>query len=197
MARTSSRISSRSKRRQGKPRRSVSRTKSVRRLSNHDQTSPTVLVSRRPEQEQLSAATTQENSDSRILEKLHPELLGGAAYLRLSKQFGSERLQTAGPAALTFQEEMHPKDPLEGLALSQALLAHARAAWLTKLLTSQTNPDSFRIISEACERAAGTFQRLVQAIAEYRRPAGSTKTLKEAPEDGARSLDGSGRMSNG
>jgi hypothetical protein len=65
---------------------------------------------------------------------------------------------------------MLPADALERLALSQLLLAHGRTAWLTKLLTDQSDAQSFGVISEACERATGSFVRLMRAFGEYRRP---------------------------
>jgi hypothetical protein len=120
-----------------------------------------------------------QKSMSLILEKLHPELLGDLSYHFLSRAMSltGEHLEAAVPSALSFQEQMQPKDGLERLALTQALLAHARAAWLTKLLTSQMSAQSLAIISEACERASGTFGRLMRAIAEYRRPPSSSATV--------------------
>jgi hypothetical protein len=84
----------------------------------------------------------------------------------------SEMIEAAGPSIIAFHQEIATKDPLERMAYAQSLLAHARAAWLTKLLTEQTDAHALGIVSEACERAAGTFGRLTRAINEYRRPAG-------------------------
>jgi hypothetical protein len=110
---------------------------------------------------------------------LPPDFLGIPAYLHLSMKMSlPEQFREAmGAGALSFLEAMRPKDPLECIAHSQALLAHARAAWLTKLLTAQTDPHSMQVVSDACERAAGTFGRLMRAIGEYQRPAGPTTTV--------------------
>ena len=138
------------------------------------------LARRSSDQLQLPPSSKpNEDSKSRVLAKMHPELLGDVAYLYLSNKMSpiQELLEAAGPGALSLQEQMRPKDALERLALTQALLAHGRAAWLTKLLTRHTNAQSLAIISEACERAAGTFARLMRAIAEYRRPPNSSTTV--------------------
>jgi hypothetical protein len=111
--------------------------------------------------------------EMRLRERAHPTCLGSAAYLCLSDHvpLPADLAEAAAPATITFLEEMGPRDALERLALSQVLLAHGRTAWLTKSLTAQTSPDMFRVLSEACEHAAGTFVRLMRAFAEYRRPA--------------------------
>lgn len=86
-------------------------------------------------------------------------------------------MELALAAILSFQKQMHPKDGLERLALSQILMAHARTAWLTKLLAAETEATTLAVISEAAERASGTFARLTRAIAEYRQPKTSHATV--------------------
>jgi hypothetical protein len=72
---------------------------------------------------------------------------------------------------------MHPKDPLDALAITQALMAHVRAVWLTELATKQSNVQALGIINEAADRASGTFVRLLRAIPEYRQPKNPSATL--------------------
>ena len=136
---------------------------------------------------------------------MHPDLLGDAAYLRVSdKMLLPEEMRDAaalGPAH--FCTQMLPADALERLALSQLLLAHGRTAWLTKLLTDQRDVQSFEVISEACERATGSFVRLMRAFGEYRRPfsSGTSVSIGQAnlahqqvvqnfPKGGARGKNG-------
>jgi hypothetical protein len=120
-----------------------------------------------------------QDSVSQELKNFPPGLLGDCAYIILSESMlpSGQPLEAAALGAVSFQEQMRPNDGLERLALTQALAAHARAAWLTQRLTAQTNPKSLGIISEACERAAGTFVRLMRAIAEYRQPRTSGATV--------------------
>jgi len=121
-------------------------------------------------------------AEMRLFEKAQPTCIGSAAYLYLSSKIPlpPELTESAAPATMTLLEEMGARDALERLALSQVLLAHGRAAWLTKSLATQTDPDSFRVISEACERAAGTFVRLMRAFTEYRRPANTATNVSIA-----------------
>jgi len=110
---------------------------------------------------------------------LSPDFVGIPAYLRLSLKMSlpEAMVDAVGPGAISFVEEMQPKDPLERLAFSQLLLAYSRTVWLTRLMAGQTDPDSLQVVSEACERAAGTFGRLMRATSEYRSPAGPTTTV--------------------
>jgi hypothetical protein len=117
-----------------------------------------------------------------MLEKMHPNFVGNLAYISLCEAMGisGEFLEAAIPSSLNFQEQMRPLDPLEGLALTQALVAHANAMWLAKLAAAQTNPHSLCAISEASGRASNTFARLMTAIQKYRRPAPSSTTVSIA-----------------
>jgi hypothetical protein len=119
---------------------------------------------------------------ARILERAHPLMVGGMPYGLLTERLTAENgelCDLAAPAALTFIEEMRPKDGLERLALSQALSAHARACWLTELMTRQTDAVGLSAISEASERAANTLARLMRAFREYREPKGAMVSIKE------------------
>jgi hypothetical protein len=88
----------------------------------------------------------------------------------------SEQFEAAFRAGLSLMEKMRPRDPLERLALMQALLAHARAALLTiKLAGAQAS--ELPVISEATERAAGTFARLMRAFDDHRQPRNSSATV--------------------
>ncbi len=120
-----------------------------------------------------------QDSRTNILATVHPDSLADVAYLHLSNKMalGQEQLEMAVPAVLSFQRQMRPKDALERLALTQALMAHGRVAWLTKLATSQTNVHALATINESCERASGTFVRLMRAIGEYRQPRDSSATV--------------------
>jgi hypothetical protein len=104
------------------------------------------------------------------LAKFHPDLLADVAYLNLASKISVEQLELALPAALIFQKQMRPRDALERLALTQVLMAHARTAWLTKVLVNQADPSHLAVISEATERTASTFARLMRAITDYRQP---------------------------
>jgi hypothetical protein len=137
----------------------------------------------RPNSKQLAAPTwSRVDSKAQFFGKMHATFLGDAAYLHVSQQMSlpQELLEAANLGALSFPEQMHPKDALESLALTQALLAHSRAAWLTKLLTNQSDVNSLGVISDACEHASSTFGRLMRAIAEYRRPAACAPTVSIA-----------------
>jgi hypothetical protein len=126
----------------------------------------------------LSGATDQA-STRETLEKMHPNFVGNLAYISLCEAMGitGDFLEAAVPSSIAFQEQMRPLDPLEGLALTQALIAHARAAWLAKLAPTQKNPHALCMISEASGRASNTFARLMTAIQQYRRPAATTTTF--------------------
>jgi hypothetical protein len=116
------------------------------------------------------------------LERAHPVIVGGLPYglLTASTTGGDDELcDLAAPAAMTFIEEMRPRDALQRLALSQALLAHSRASWLTKLMTGQTDGTSLSAISEASERAANTLARLMRALREYREPKSATVSIAQ------------------
>jgi hypothetical protein len=106
------------------------------------------------------------------VKRFHPDLLGDLAYFRLAESMGlkGEHLDAAYSAPLYFQKEMRPKDGLERLALTQLVLAEGRAAWLTKLATMQTNAKSLNAVLAACERATGTYVRLMRALSDYRQP---------------------------
>jgi len=105
----------------------------------------------------------------------HADLLGGVAYGDLAKSvFNYETfVNMAGPEGLKFVQQMNPKDPLEKLAVMEALWTHARLARMSQLAVRQTTPEGLRVVNEACDRAANTFRRLMLAIDEHRRPASS------------------------
>ncbi len=120
-----------------------------------------------------------QDSGTNKLAAVHPDSLADVAYVHLSNKMalGQEQLEMAAPAVLSFQQQMRPKDALERLALTQALMAHGRVAWLTKLATSQTDVHALATINESCERASGTFVRLLRAIGEYHQPRDSSATV--------------------
>ncbi len=168
------------------------RSKSSKRLSakRKPKTSAALPGANRPEAAELDRVDSQPlqpGSSSlaghgltcRDLATMHPDALGDAAYLHLSDKMslGQELLDAASLAPVSLHEQMRPRDALERMALMQILLAHGRVAWHTKQLTAQTDAQSLGIISEACERASGTFVRLMRAFAEYRRPPTSGTTV--------------------
>ena len=123
-----------------------------------------------------------ERERSWILERAHPLIIGGVPYGLLTERTAGANEELGGlaaPAALTFIEEMRPKDGLERLALNQALLAHSRASWLTQLMTRQTDAVGLSALSEASERAANTLARLMRALREYREPKGATVSIAQ------------------
>ncbi len=79
------------------------------------------IVKKDPEHIQLSPS---EPDRTQILERAHPPIVAGVPYAVLTTAKNDEFTALAGPAALSFVEEMCPRDGLERLALSQALLAH-------------------------------------------------------------------------
>src|SRR5450756_1987020 len=93
---------------------------------------------------QLQLAPLKELDQAGLLERAHPVTLASMAYIHISGEMGlpQELAEATGPATLTFQEEMHPRDALERLALSQMLLVHGRVAWLSKLLPAQADAAS-------------------------------------------------------
>jgi hypothetical protein len=114
-----------------------------------------------------------------MLAKFHPDLLGDLAYTSLTDSVfkGGEFSDASWFAPLEFQKQMRPKDPLERIALTQALLAHSRATWLTKLATTQSDMLAVRIACEAADRSSCTFARLLRAIGEYRQPSNASPTV--------------------
>jgi hypothetical protein len=113
------------------------------------------------------------------LANMHPEAIGDAAYLLVSGKMPlpDEMRDAEALGVARFYKGMRPTDALERLALSQLLLAHGRATWLTGVLTAQTNAQTFGVISEACERATGSFMRLMRAFSEYRQPKNPSTTV--------------------
>ena len=134
------------------------------------------LVKREAGHIQLSPS---EPDRTQILERAHPTIVAGVPYAVLTTAKNDEFTALAGPAALSFVEEMCPRDGLERLALSQALLAHSRASWLTRLLAKQTEATAVNAISEASERAAITLTRLMRALLEYREPRAATVSIAQ------------------
>ena len=128
---------------------------------------------------ELQLAPLKELDQAQLLERAHPVTLASMAYINFSGQMGlpQELAEATGPATLTFQEEMRPRDALERLALSQMLLVHGRVAWLSKLLSAQSDAASLGTISESCERTLGSFIRLMRAIREHREPKNSSTTV--------------------
>lgn len=178
MARPKSKSPSRAPLKRRKATKSSRRLDSASQLSDHNQAGAGELGRRG---KLLSQHLPSTGSDrARVLERAQPFLLGEMAYIDLAQRLvggHKEFVEIAGPGALSFLEEMRPRTALERLALTQALLAHARAAWLTKLLTTQTDPQCFGTVAEACERAAGTLVRLMRALMECRQPKSPSTTV--------------------
>jgi hypothetical protein len=149
-------------------------------ISNPIKGGPCEIAQHSPAPLQLPASNkSEQDSKSQFLAAFHPQLLGNLPYFFLAKSMsmGGELLEAAAPAVLAFQERMCPTDALEELALSQALITHARAAWLATLATKQTDAQSVAIVNEAADRASGTFARLMRAIREHRKPTNPTTTV--------------------
>lgn len=77
---------------------------------------------------------------------------------------------------------MQPRDPLEQMLIMQAIWAHARVARLSAVANQQQGMQQIRIVNDAADRAANTFRKLMQALADYRRPpkAESVTIVKQA-----------------
>jgi hypothetical protein len=176
-----SKSSSRGNRKQKK--KSPRRTKAVPQLPAPNRAEATQLALVQPQALQ-TAQSPERGLSRRDLAKMHADIVGAAAYMELSCQIPMppELLDAAGSAAIGFQHSMRPRDGVERLAISQMLLAHSRAAWLTHWLARQKDMKSFAAISEGCERAAGTFVRLMRAFREHREPrsAGATVSIGQA-----------------
>lgn len=151
----------------------------------------TDALARRPQATALTRSDTNKleqlpprssKTEMRLFEKAQPTCIGSAAYIYLSAKLAlpPELMESTAAASMMLLEEMGARDALERLALSQVLLAHGRAAWLTKALTTQTDPNSVRAMSEACERATGNFVRLMRGFAEYRRPVNAATNVSIA-----------------
>jgi hypothetical protein len=177
MARPKSKSRSRAPLKPRKATKSSPRLDSASQLPDHNQAGAGELGHRG---KLLSQHLPSTGSDrARVLERAQPFLLGEMVYIELAQRLmgGKEFVEIAGPGALSFLEEMQPRSALERLALTQALLAHARAAWLTKLLTTQTDPHCFGTVAEACERAVATLTRLMRALMECRQPKSPSTTV--------------------
>src|ERR1017187_5222475 len=63
---------------------------------------------------ELQLAPLKELDRARLFEKADPGTLASAAYIHFSGKMGlpQEVAEAKGPATLTFQEEMHPRDAL-------------------------------------------------------------------------------------
>jgi len=173
-----SKSSSRGNRKQKK--KSPRRTKAVPQLPAPNRAEATQLALVQPQALQTATTTSAEHAlTRRDLAKMHADIVGAAAYMELSRQIPMppELLDAAGSGAIGFQHSMRPRDGVERLAISQMLLAHLRAAWLTHLLAREKDMKSFAAISEGCERAAGTFVRLMRAFREHREPKNSSTSV--------------------
>jgi hypothetical protein len=148
-----------------------------------------------PESEQLArfgsvglqarpSKSPDQDSATRMRAEAHPDSLGALAYARLTDSIvgtgATDEVSWTTPSE--FLKQMRPKDPLERLALTQALLAHSRTIWLTKLATSQKDVLAIRVACEAADRSSATFARLLRAYAEYHQPktAGPTVSIGQA-----------------
>jgi hypothetical protein len=125
-----------------------------------------------------------QDSATRMLANGHPDSLGALAYACLADSIvgtgATDEVSWTTPSE--FLKQMRPKDPLERLALTQALLAHSRTIWLTRLATNQKDALAIRIACEAADRSSATFARLLRAYAEYHQPksAGPTVSIGQA-----------------
>lgn len=149
--------------------------------SKNDKIQRRKALNRALARQQSRSSTSDQDAMNRAMADFHGDSLADLAYAHLSSKMGltSEPLDTAFRAGLSMMQQMRPRDPLERLALSQALMAHARVAWLTMVLARATPPE-LSVISEATERAAGTFARMMRAIAEHRQPRNSSAAVSIA-----------------
>src|ERR1700731_2187360 len=97
---------------------------------------------------------------------MHADVVGEVACMEIAGQLHlpPELLDAAGFGSISFQHSIRPKDALERLTPNRILLAHSRATWLTDLLSRQKDTQSLAVVSEGCEKAAGTFTRLMRAF---------------------------------
>jgi DNA primase len=108
------------------------------------------------------------NEQKETIEHFHPHFLGFRAYFKLSEAVGDHLLDTAGVGAGKFiVGRLHETDPLQGLAHTLALLAHARAAWLTHQAVGEKDVRSLAVHLNGAERATNTYMQLMKAITEH------------------------------
>lgn len=116
------------------------------------------------------------NTDAESARLVHMEAMLGGVYMRsigprIREMFADFNLsESAMLYARQMLERMAPRDPMEEMLISQALLAHARVMHLTSLANSQERLESIRTIHEYADRASNTYRRLMLALAEYRKP---------------------------
>jgi hypothetical protein len=134
------------------------------------------------EVEKTALATT--NSNSERAARLQPVVLSSMAYslLAIKSLPQQEQWEAAGLANFSLLEEMQAQDPLERITLSQLLLAHGRAVWLTDAMRSPSKVEMIPVLSEAAERASGSVVRLQRAFTEYREIIATIKMKKENPD---------------
>jgi hypothetical protein len=124
----------------------------------------------RRDSEVLQAAAPRElpKEQKETIEHFHPQFLGFRAYFKLSEAVGDHLLDTAGVGAGKFiVDRIHETDPLQGLAHTLALLAHARAAWLTHQAVGEKDVRSLAVHLNGAERATNTYMQLMKAITEH------------------------------
>jgi hypothetical protein len=69
---------------------------------------------------------------------------------------------------------LRPRDAIEEMLVDQIAITHARVVKLSFQSLVQRNETWYRTISEACDRAASTFRRLVVTFRDYREPRRTT-----------------------
>lgn len=83
--------------------------------------------------------------------------------------------QTALGHQLNTLRRIKPQDPMEEMLIGQAMTAHGRVMYLTRIMLDSDEIEVIQRMSEAADRAANTFRRQMLALREYRRP---TKTVQ-------------------
>jgi hypothetical protein len=104
-------------------------------------------------------------------------ILHGPAAVALSLSHINTQGDHFGAAAVhmrKLRDDLKPRDAIEDMLIEQLAVTHARVVKLSGQAVIQKNESWYRTLSEACDRAAGTFRRLTVAFREYRDPRRTT-----------------------
>lgn len=116
------------------------------------------------------------NTDPEAAREVHLQAIVGTLYV---EALGPEVREIfkgfdLGPSAMLYIEDMFrrmaPRDPMEEMLITQAILSHTRVMSLTMRASLTSEPESNRTLNEYADRASNSFRRLMLALGEYRKP---------------------------
>ena len=84
----------------------------------------------------------------------------------------AEQSSFAAASAMIAQLPLSDAEKAEAVCrlLAQTLMTHARIIRLNTLAVTQTTESAVRALNEAADRVTNTYRRLMQGLADYRRP---------------------------